>query len=220
MNWLFNKNESADIQNNENPILETFEEIEIKKQQLIDDEYNLIKTNFLNEIKKKITYFKQVLKNCSEKCIKEMCNADKTTCSQINSMMQERPNSEFVTLCRNTALIDTIKQTCSLTNTIEDTIEKLFIAYKKDYKDKPHNVDYDKIIMAEKKFYDLTKSKLRSEEYILLLEDIKNGVKNQPEINIGGRRRHLTKRKKHYKTNKKSKKLKESKKYYKIVNRY
>jgi hypothetical protein len=208
MNWLFNNND-PEIQNNENPLLETFQEIEIKKQRSIDNEYNLIKGNFLNEIKKKIIYFKQVLKICSEKCIQEKCNDDKTMCSQINSMMQERPNSEFVTLCRNTAASDSIKQICSIANTIEDTIEKLFIAYKKDYKDKPHNEDYDKIILAEKRFYDLTKSKLRSGEYKLLLEDVKNGLKNLPEeINIGGRRRRLTRGKKHFKKskNKKSKK--------------
>ena len=131
-------------------------------------------------------------------------------------MMQERPNSEFVTLCRNTARLkpdekpedNIIIQTCSETNTLHDTIEKLFIAYKKDYKDKVHNKDYDKIILAEKMFYDLTKSKLRSGEYKLLLEDINNGVKTLPEVNIGGRRKGLTKGKKHNKKSKKSKKRK------------
>ena len=28
------------------PVMDTFQEIEIKKQQIIDDEYNLIKGNF------------------------------------------------------------------------------------------------------------------------------------------------------------------------------
>lgn len=204
MDWLLNNfNKKTGLE----PVqaIETFQEIEIKKQQLIDNEYNIIKGNFLNEIKKKIIYFKVVLKNCGEKCIQEKCN-DETMCSQIKSMMQERPNPEFVTLCRNTAVKDDVKQICSITNTIEDTIEKLFIAYKKDYKDKPHNEDYDKIILAEKMFYDLTKSKLRSGEYKLLLEDINNGVKTLPEVKIGGRRKGLTKGKKHNKKSKKSKK--------------
>ena len=192
------------------PVMGTFQEIEIKKQQIIDDEYNLIKGNFLIEIQKNIIYFKEVLKKCSEKCIQEKCK-DEKICSQINSMMQERPNSEFVTLCRNTAEQPEVNQICSITNTIEDTIEKLFIAYKKDYKDKPHNEDYDKIILAEKMFYDLTKSKLRSGEYDILIKDVNNGIKTLPQVTIGGRRR-LTKRKPYYKKSKKSKKSKKNKK--------
>ena len=57
-------------------------------------------------------------------------------------------------------------------------------------------------------FYDLTKSKLRSGEYNHFLEDIKNGLKTFPEVKIGGRRKGLTKGKKHNKKSKKSKKRK------------
>ena len=80
---LFNRDKS-DIETVQYPI-ETFQDIEIKKQRLIDDEYNLIKGNFLNEIKKKITYFKDVFKSCREKCIQEKCKNDQTICSQIST---------------------------------------------------------------------------------------------------------------------------------------
>ena len=207
---LFNRDKS-DIETVQYPI-ETFQDIEIKKQRLIDDEYNLIKGNFLNEIKTKIIYFKEVFKICSDKCIQEKCKNDQTMCSQINSMMQERPTPEFVTLCRNTAVTDNVKQICSIANTIEDTIEKLFISYKKDYKDKPHNENYDKIILTEKKFYDFTKSKLKSGEYNLLLEEVSKGLKQLPaEVNMGGRRKRLTKGKKYYKKSKKNTKSKKRK---------
>ena len=60
-------------------------------------------------------------------------------------------------------------------------------------------------------FYDLTKSKLRSGEYDILIKDVNNGIKTLPQVTIGGRRR-LTKRKPYYKKSKKSKKSKKNKK--------
>ena len=134
------------------------------KIQLVKDEYERIKVNFLEKINEKMITYKETVEQCSELCKIDFCTKGNQTCDQIGSMIDSRSKGEFVNLCKNVShQNEKLKQSCSDANTQEFMIQQLFFMYKSDKENSSKDKDYDIIISTENRFNILKGPKEKSQ---------------------------------------------------------
>lgn len=117
----------------------------------VNDEYQRIKNNFLEEIKLKIQLFWDLNESCKTKCANGI--NDEETKKQLENMYNTAASGDFLSMCGR---INSNISECNEALKLQRAIQELFIMYKTDT---THDINQE-VLDEEAKFYETTKTKI------------------------------------------------------------